>query len=57
MKTYEVSFKYEVWVNYTIDADSPDQAENEAYERLQGDSGECLNYGDWTDAIVEEVKQ
>lgn len=56
MKTYTVSFKYEVWKNYTIDATNADEAEVQAYEMLQGDNGECLNYGDWTDAIVEEAK-
>lgn len=55
MKTYEVSFKYEVWASFTVDAQDETQAENLALEMLQADSGECLNYGDWTDTIVEEI--
>jgi hypothetical protein len=55
MKTYTVSFKYEAWKHYTIDATDADEAENQAYELLQGDNGDCFNYGEWSDSIVEEL--
>ena len=53
MKTYEVSFKYETWANYTVEA--TDQAENLALGMLQRDEGDYLHTGEWTDTTVEEI--
>jgi hypothetical protein len=55
MKTYEVSFKYETWATYTIDAKDQTEAENLGLEMLQRDEGDYLHHGEWTDTIVEEL--
>ncbi len=55
MKTYEVSFKYETWANYTVEAQDRDEAENIALGMLQRDEGDYLHTGEWTDKIVEEL--
>jgi hypothetical protein len=55
MKTYEVSFKYETWATYTVDAKNQAQAEIIAREMLQRDEGDYLHTGEWTDKIVEEL--
>jgi hypothetical protein len=54
-KTFEVSFKYEVWANYTVDAVDEIEAENMALEMLQLDKGELEKSGDWTDSFAEEI--
>lgn len=55
MKTYEVSFKYETWANYTVEAKNQAEAEKLGYEMLQHDEGDYLHTGEWTDKIVEEI--
>lgn len=55
MKTYEVSFKYEVWASFTVDAKNETEAEIIAREMLQQDEGDYLHTGEWTDKIVEEL--
>jgi len=55
MKTYEVSYKYETWATYTVDAHNASEAENMAYEMLQRDEGSYLHNGEWTDKVVEDV--
>ena len=37
MKTFEVSFKYETWANYTVEAQDQAEAENIALGMLQRD--------------------
>lgn len=55
MKTYEVSFKYETWANYTVEATNQAEAEKLGYEMLQRDEGDYLHTGEWTDKIVEDI--
>jgi phosphoserine aminotransferase len=55
MKTYEVSFKYEVWANYTVEATDQAEAENIALGLLRHDEGDYLHMGEWTDTTVEEI--
>ncbi len=55
MKTYEVSFKYEVWASFTVDAKNETEAEIIGRQMLQQDDGKQTQYGDWTDTIVEEL--
>jgi hypothetical protein len=55
MKTYEVSFKYETWANYTVEATDQAEAEFLALGMLQRDEGDYLHTGEWTDTTVEEL--
>lgn len=55
MKTYEVSFKYEAWANFTVDAKDETEAENIALEMLKRDGDDQIQYGEWTDTTVEEI--
>lgn len=55
MKTYEVSFKYEAWANFTVDAKDETEAENIALEFLKRDGDDQIQYGEWTDTTVEEI--
>ena len=52
MKTYTVSFKYEAFRPYTVEAADRDEAENAAYDLLQKDS-EPLE-GEYTETEIEE---
>ena len=53
MKTYEVSFRYEAYKHYTVEAKDKDDAENIAYEMLLKDSVPVE--GEYTDTEVEEL--
>ena len=55
MKTYEVSFKYEAWASFVVDAKDEVKAEILAREMLKCDADEQTQYGEWTDSIVEEI--
>lgn len=62
MKTYTVSFKYETYANYTVEAEDRDHAENVALEMLKLDEGDYLldegdylHYGSWTETEIEEA--
>ena len=55
MKTYTVSFKYEAYRHYTVDAEDRDEAENAAYDLLQKDA-EPLE-GEYTETDIEEVTE
>lgn len=55
MKTYEVSFKYETWANYTVEAQDETEAENLALEMLKHDEGDYLHAGEWTDTTVDQL--
>jgi hypothetical protein len=52
MKTYTVSFKYEAYRHYTVEAENRDDAENAAYDLLLKDA-EPLE-GEYTDTEIEE---
>jgi hypothetical protein len=55
MKTYQVELKRVYYVKVTVEADSPEAAEDAAWLELQtGDFDD--NYADWTlESIDEEV--
>lgn len=55
MKTFEISFKYETWANYTVEATDQAEAENIALGMLQRDEGDYLHTGEWTDTTIEEL--
>jgi hypothetical protein len=57
MKTYTVSFKYETYANYTVEAEDRDHAENVALEMLKLDEGDYLHYGSWTETEIEEADE
>jgi phosphoserine aminotransferase len=57
MKTYSVSFKYETYAHYEVEAEDRDDAENIALGMLQRDEGDYLHTGEWTDTDVEEVTE
>jgi phosphoserine aminotransferase len=55
MKTFEISFKYETWANYTVEAADQAEAENIALGMLQRDEGDYLHHGSWTDTEIEQL--
>ena len=57
MKTYQVTFKYETYATFEVQAADRDDAENAAYELLVEDSGDYLHNGEWTDTDIEEVTE
>ena len=57
MKTYSVSFKYETYAHYEVEAEDRDEAENIALGMLQRDEGDYLHTGEWTDTDIEEIKE
>jgi len=57
MKTYSVSFKYETYAHYEVEAEDRDDAENIALGMLQRDEGDYLHTGEWTDTNIEEVTE
>jgi phosphoserine aminotransferase len=57
MKTYEVSFKYETWATYTVEATDQAEAENIALGLLQHDEGDYLHTGEWTDTQIEKMTE
>jgi phosphoserine aminotransferase len=57
MKTYQVSFKYETYANYTVEAEDRDHAENLALDMLKLDEGDYLHHGSWTETEIEEATE
>ena len=57
MKTYQVSFKYETYANYTVEAEDHDHAENLALDMLKLDEGDYLHHGSWTETEIEEAAE
>jgi hypothetical protein len=55
MKTFNVSFKYETYAHYEVEAEDKDSAENLALELLKNDQGDYLHYGSWTETEIEET--
>jgi hypothetical protein len=53
MKTYTVTFKYEAYRHYTVEAEDRDEAENAAYDLLQKDADPLE--GEYTDTDIEEA--
>ena len=54
MKTYQVALKYVAYAHYTIEANSPEDAEAQAWARVDADNGEATSYGEWTTDSIEE---
>jgi hypothetical protein len=55
MKTYHVTLKYEAYAHYTIEADSLEDAEEQAWSEVRADSDHATSYGEWTYEGIEEV--
>ncbi len=55
MKSYQVTFKYETYAHYTVEATDQAEAENIALGLLQNDGGDYLHHGEWTNAEIEEL--
>ena len=55
MKSYQVTFKYETYAHYTVEATDQAEAENIALGLLQNNDGNYLHYGEWTDTEIEEL--
>lgn len=53
MKTYEVELKRESYVLYTVEANSPEEAEDKAWKELESDY--THSYGEWVLEFVREV--
>lgn len=57
MKIYQVTFKYETYATFEVQAADRDDAENAAYDLLVEDAGDYLHNGEWTDTDIEEVTE
>jgi len=55
MKKYEVELKRESYVLYTVEANSPEEAEDKAWKELESDY--THSYGEWTVEFVQEKPQ
>lgn len=55
-KTYQVELKYTSYVMYEIEANSKEDAENKAWDRLENDSDYRGHYGEWDINLIEEVE-
>jgi len=47
MKTYHVELKRTSYVNISIEADSPEEAEQLAWDELESDGSYGMKYADW----------
>ena len=56
MKTYEVELKYTSYTTITIEADSPEQAEEIAWQELATDGSYRSDYGNWELESIEQTK-
>jgi hypothetical protein len=54
MKIYEVELKYESYTTVTVEANSPEEAEDKAWQELETD--ERRAYGEWSLESIEELK-
>jgi hypothetical protein len=54
-KTYSIAIKYVAYSNYTIDADSPEEAEAQAWADVNSDPDHAISYGNWELESIEEV--
>lgn len=57
MKTYTVSFKYETYAHYIVDAEDRNHAENLALDMLKLDEGDYLHHGSWTETEIDEIDE
>ena len=54
MKTYQVTLVYTSYAHYQIEADSEEEAEAQAWARVDADNGEATSYGEWEVIDTEE---
>lgn len=54
-KVYEVELKYESYTIFTVEADSPEEAETAAWKELETDAEHRSDYGDWMLESIEDV--
>lgn len=54
MKTYEVELRRTSYITVTVEADNKDQAEEKAWEELEGRDDE--SYATWDIESIEEQK-
>lgn len=57
MKTYQVEIRYTAYVNYFIEAISPEDAEQQAWVRVHANPSEAMRLGEWECLEVEEVTE
>jgi hypothetical protein len=55
MKTYEIEIRYTAYANYVIEADSPEEAERQAWADVNSDPDHAMSLGEWECLEVEEV--
>jgi hypothetical protein len=56
MKTYQVTLKRESYVNYVIEAATPEQAEELAWQELERDDYQEKRDANWDCDSVEETQ-
>ena len=56
MKTYQVTLVRTVYENYTIEANTEEEAEALAWEHLENDPEAGTGDGEWDCDIIEEEK-
>jgi hypothetical protein len=54
MKIYEVELRYESYTTITIEANTPEEAEDLAWQELQTDGSHRSDYGNW---VLESIKE
>ena len=47
MKTYEIEIRYTAYANYVIEADSPEEAERQAWADVNSDPDHAMSLGEW----------
>ena len=55
MKTYQITLKYVAYAHYEIEANSPEEAEEQAWDEVRFGSERATSYGEWTADSIEEV--
>jgi hypothetical protein len=56
MKTYHVTLKRESYINYEVEADTPEQAEEKAWVMLEHDDYHKKEDANWECDSVEETQ-
>lgn len=56
MQTYSIAIKYVAYAYYTIDANSPEEAETQAWDDVDSDPDHAIRYGEWETESIEECK-
>ena len=55
MKTYEIEIRYTAYAIYTIEADSPEAAEAQAWAKVEANPEEAMRLGKWETMEVEQL--